>query len=158
MMRKMFMRLILNFLKPYPQYDVINAKLVQKEREFVHYVPTMIEKSTKQYFRKAIHFLCQFLNITKSWCLPIIVFLVLTSLTSNFEPILDWWRHHVELKLQNFERAVLRLTNDSLQSISLVLIFISLIILIHKMPIGTFLTHFWVDGVTTGSQSFKILR
>ena len=52
-----------------PSYDVINTKLGQKGPEFVHYVPTVIERSksiTKQYLRRAIHFSGQFLNITKS--------------------------------------------------------------------------------------------
>ena len=34
----------LNFLKVVLNYDVINAKLGQKRPEFVHYVPTVIEK------------------------------------------------------------------------------------------------------------------
>ena len=35
----------LNFLKVVLNYDVINAKLGPKRPEFVHYVPTVIEKS-----------------------------------------------------------------------------------------------------------------
>ena len=42
-------------------YDAINAKLGQKGPEFVHYVPTAIERTvsiTMQYLRRAIHFSC----------------------------------------------------------------------------------------------------
>ena len=49
---EIIMRLILKNLVPI--YDVINAKLGQKGTEFVHYVPTMIEKKWKEQFHKRI--------------------------------------------------------------------------------------------------------
>ena len=62
------MKLILKILNLIPSCDVINSKLGQKGPEFVHYVPTVIERSksiTIQNLRRAIHFSRQFLNITK---------------------------------------------------------------------------------------------
>ena len=60
--------------------------MIQKGREFVHYVPTVIERSksiTTQYLRRVIPYSGQFLNITKFWCLSVPYFLLLMSLTPN---------------------------------------------------------------------------
>ena len=56
--------------------------------------------------------------------------------------------------LLNYERTVSQI--NFLKNYLLLLIFILLSTLVHEIPIWTFLTHFWVDDVTTGSEIFKI--
>ena len=86
------MRLILKFLETRLQLDVINAKLGYKGPKFVHYEPTLIEKSVSN--------------------IPVIIIMVLifpdfniftvsctwyTNL-SLFDPILEWWHHNMGLE------------------------------------------------------------
>ena len=62
-----------------------------KGPEFVHDVPTVTKRSksiTIQYLRRVIHFSSQFLNITKSWYLPIPYLHVVTSSNPNFAKVL----------------------------------------------------------------------
>ena len=81
------MKLILKLLKPFPRYDITNAKLCHKGPEFAHYVPTVIERSkpiTIQYLRTAIHFSLRLVfEHYKILTSPIFYFLVVTSLTPN---------------------------------------------------------------------------
>ena len=73
--------------KPFPSYDVINLKLGQKGPEFVHYLPTVIERLKSiitQYLRSAIHFSGQFSFIFQNPdASPIPYVLVVKSLTPN---------------------------------------------------------------------------
>ena len=65
--KKIAMRLILKSLSLV--MTSLNSTLGEKGPEFVHYVPTVIERSKSiniQYLRTAIHFSGQSLNITKS--------------------------------------------------------------------------------------------
>ena len=85
---------------------------------------------------------------------------VMTLLTQNcvyFEPILCWWHHHVDSKLQILrERFHKQIISPQKYPLLLVLIFLS--ILVHEIPIWTFSFHFLVVDVTTRSQNFKTLR
>ena len=126
----------------------------KKEPVFVHYLPTVIESSkstTKQYLR-VIYFSGQILNITKSWCLSIPYFLIVTSLimihSDNTHSLA-----HTSASASSLEE---RLDTEKFHSFYWLSSFYQCWHVKHKFK--HFLTQFWVNDVTTGVKTTIVLE